>query len=228
MKRLMTFVAALALLVPSWCGAVLIAEVEANNSLATAQIVDAHFSLDFSPDIGNGTHVDNTSTTIPHVTIRGSGDGTFDYYSFFFPGPGSTSGFVVLDIDYPSSSFDSHIALWAADGTLLGHNDDYDFRGGAGGSVANRGNDSYDSLMTAFLTTPGTYIVGVARWGAGFGPSGYIGGFVDAEPQTGDLYTLQISVEGMPTVPVPEPSTFALLAAGAIAVTGFALRRRKA
>lgn len=213
-----------ALLLPGWSSAELILETEANNSLATAQPIDGHFTLDFHPDIGNGTHVDNTSTTIPHVSIRGSGDGTFDYYSFYFPGPGLTTGFVVLDIDDSSSGFDSWVGLWASDGTLLGHNDDYDYRGGAGGSVAHySGTMSYDSLMTTYITTPGTYIVGVAKAPA----SPLTGGFDpgSATPGGGDLYTLQISVEGVPVV--PEPSSCALVGVGAMWLSAAARRRRK-
>lgn len=200
-------------------------EKEPNNTLAGAQPVDGHFALDFSPDIGNGTHVDNTSTTMPHVTVHGRGDGTFDYYSFHFPGAGSTSGYVVLDIDHSSSAFDSHLALWAANGDLLGHNDDYDYRGGAAGSVPKpSSSDSYDSLMTTYLTAPGTYIVGVGRWAASPVKDGYRGDTVDALPQPGDVYTLQISVENVPVV--PEPGTAVLFGLGALAWAGAVLGRR--
>lgn len=225
MKHLLRTTLALALSVPLCSVAGLVAETEANNTLATAQPVDLHFTLDFSPDIGNGTHTENTSTTIPHVTVSGTGDGTFDYYSFYFPGNGSTSGFIVLDIDHTSSSFDSHVALWAADGTLLGHNDNYDYRGGAGGSRADDGTTSSDSLMATFLSAPGTYIVGVARFAASPGKDGYTGGFINAEPQPGDAYILQISVENVPVV--PEPAQWAMTVAGLIGLIGLALRRRQ-
>jgi hypothetical protein len=230
MNRWTTVLMAVAMGLPVWSRAALALEVEPNSSLATAQSVDGHFTLNFSPDIGNGGFVDNTSTTIPHVTVHGTGDGSFDYFSFYFPGPGSTSGFVVLDIDHSSSEFDSQVALFEADGTLLPHNDDYDYRGGADGSVAHYGvNISHDSLVTTNLTTPGTYIVGVARWNAGIdavGKTGFTGGYVDAEIQPGDSYTLQISVEGVPAV--PEPASFALAAVGAVVVIGLSLRQRNA
>lgn len=229
MRQLVRNALTLALCVPLWAPICSVAgtvtEIEANNSLATAQAVDFHFTLDFSPDIGNGTHTDNTSTTIPHVTVIGSGDGSFDYYSFHFPGPGTTFGFVVLDIDHASSGFNSHVALWSADGTLLGHNDDYDYRGGAGGSRLDYGGTtSYDSLMTTYLTAPGTYIVGVGRYAASPGTGGYSGGFIDAEIQPGDAYTLQISVQGVPVV--PEPASWAMTIAGLLGLIGHALRRR--
>lgn len=230
MNRWTTVLMAVAMTLPVCSRAARVPEVEPNSSLATAQSVDGHFSLNFSPDIGSGGFGDNTSTTIPHVTVHGTGDGSFDYFSFYFPGPGSTSGYVVLDIDHSSSEFDSQVALFAADGTLLPHNDDYDFRGGAGGSVAHYGgNMSHDSLVATYLTTPGTYIVGVARWKAGIdavGKTGFTGGYVDAEIQPGDSYALQISVEGVPVV--PEPSSFALAAAGAVVMIGVFLHRRGA
>ncbi|MBL8350196.1 MAG: DVUA0089 family protein [Burkholderiaceae bacterium] len=216
---------ALALLLPAAARAGVVKEKEPNNTLAGAQAVDGHFTLDFSADIGNGTHVDNTSTTIPHVTVHGSGDGSFDYYSFYFPGAGSTAGFVVLDIDHSSSGFDSHLALWATNGDLLGHNDDYDYRGGAGGSVPKpHSDDSYDSLMTTYLSAPGTYVVGVGLWSASPVKGGYEEGFAGAKPRAGDFYTLQISVENVPVV--PEPGTGALLGLGALGVLTAVARRR--
>lgn len=107
--------------------------------------------------------------------------------------------------------------IWCIDGAgrrcchLLGHNADYDFCGGAGGSVLHYGGVmSFDSLMTTYITAPGIYVMGVARAIAspGPGPIGYVRG----EPLAGDAYTLQISVEGMPLV--PEPGAGLLLALG--------------
>ena len=192
-------------------------EGEPNNSLGTAQSIDGYFSLDFSGDIGDGSFFTNTSTTVPHVTITGSGNGTFDYYSFYFPGPGATSGKIIIDVDHRSASFDSEVGLWYSDGSFLGWNDDYDYRAGAGGSTADYIDMSFDALWSTYLTAPGTYIVGVARTGAGFaGGGGYESGF--GEPISTDLYTLQISVEN-----TPEPSAMALLGLGAVALV---VRRR--
>ena len=206
------------LLVPNRCAAETISEWESNNSLTTAQNVDGHFTLDYSFDIGDGSTSPslNTSLTIPHVTIVGSGDGTFDYYSFYAPGWPSTSGRVILDIDWTTPGFDSVLGLWAADGMGFGLNDDYDYRGGAGGSTSDT-----DSLWGGYLDTPGTYIVGVARYGGAAGE----GGFTGAAPETGDFYVLQISVEGQT---IPEPSTLALLGMGAFGLFAGTWRRRKA
>ena len=76
-------------------GSGVIAEVEANNSLAAAQSIDGQWSLALDPDIGDS--FTNTSTTIPHVTISGTGDGTFDYYAFTVPAAGVRG---IFDIDY--------------------------------------------------------------------------------------------------------------------------------
>ena len=221
LRRLIWAVLVLAFLagtLPSTACASVIGEVEPNNALATAQNVDGHFSLDASPNIGDGatSPSNDTSTTIPHVTITGSGNGSFDYYKFTFPGPGSTFGTIHIDMDFPSSSFDSWVGLWDSAGNLLGHNDDYDFRGGRAGSVANYAvNMSFDSFMTTFLTTPGTYMVGVAQSPA----SPAFGGFTVGSgeiPATVSSYTLQVSVEN---VPVPEPAaSLGLLGLGATAL----------
>ncbi|MDQ3330741.1 MAG: hypothetical protein M3552_08810 [Planctomycetota bacterium] len=71
-------------------------ESEPNNTLATAQNINGNFTLDFSSNIGDVAG-NNTSTTIPHVTISGTGDGTYDYYSFFVAVAGSIG---IFDIDF--------------------------------------------------------------------------------------------------------------------------------
>lgn len=226
-RQSITYSAVFLLLSPHTSLAALVFETEPNNTLATAQPVGGHFSLDHSLDIGNGTHVDNTSLTIPHVTVRGTGNGSYDYYSFYFPGAGSTAGQIILDIDHTASGFDSRVALWSSSGLLLGHNDDYDYRGGAGGSTLDySGTQSFDSLMATSLIAPGTYIVGVGRSGSSPEAGGFIGASIGAVPQSGDSYELQISVENVPVV--PEPATYLLFSAGALAVLARRYRARKA
>ncbi|MBC8290506.1 MAG: hypothetical protein H8E37_09335 [Planctomycetes bacterium] len=85
----------------------LAAETEPNNSRATAQNIDtAGFTLDDSFNVTD-------PTTIPHVSISGTGDDTFDYFSF--TADAASRG--IFDID--NSSFDTELFLYDPSGTLL-------------------------------------------------------------------------------------------------------------
>jgi hypothetical protein len=210
---------AILLLTPA--NAAVVFETEANDWLAAAQPVDGYFDLDFSLYIGDGatSPSGDTSTTIPHVTIIGSGNGSLDYYSFYYPGPGFTSGVIHIDIDFPTDGFDAWVGLWDSSGNLLGHNDDYDYRGGRGGSSADYLDMSYDSFMSTYLTAADTYIVGVAKSPASPGFAGF-NIFGSDIPGSVTSYTLQVSVEN---VPLPEPASLGILAIGALTL----IRRRR-
>ena len=78
---------------PALVGGV-VTEIENNNTILDAQTVDPFFSLTFDPNIGDQTI--NTSNTVPHATITGTGDGTFDYFSFNVDTPGVTG---IFDVD---------------------------------------------------------------------------------------------------------------------------------
>jgi hypothetical protein len=212
----------LAATLPISARAAAILESESNDTLATAQNIDGYFSLDPSIYIGDGatSPSTDTSTTIPHVTITGSGNGTFDYYAFTYPGPGATSGTIHVDIDLHTPGFDSWVGVWDSTGNLLGHNDDYDYRGGRSGSTNDYGgNMSLDSFMTAFLLSADTYIVGVAQSPAGPAFGGFTSGAGEIDSAV-FTYTLQISVEN---VPLPEPASIALLGVGSLLL----MRRRR-
>jgi hypothetical protein len=74
-------------------------EVEPNGGYlccAGAQNIDDYFSLDADPNITDVYGTSNTSTTVPHATINGTGDNTYDYYSFTVPEGG---GIATIDID---------------------------------------------------------------------------------------------------------------------------------
>lgn len=166
-------------------------EVEPNNTLLTAQNVDAGpWSLNFSPDIGDATV--NTSLLIPHLTINGTGDGTFDYYAFTVANAGDR-GIFDVDNGFVSAgapgSFNSQIFLFDRFGNLLASNDDSLISDGAGGSVS-----TLDSYLEFVFPTPGIHVLAVAR-----SPSTATGGVVSDTPlQIGDVYTLQISLENHP------------------------------
>jgi len=193
-------------------------ELEPNNTLATAQNVDAYFTLDYSDDIGNQTK--NTSLEIPHVTILGkgdaTGDGSFDYYSFTTHFPNSL---VIFDIDHTKATnnvaLNTEILAFSPSGTFYGSNDDSPITYGALGSTT-----TMDSYLEVTFANPGLYVIGVARYhsiplggGAGIG-----GTYLKA----GDEYTLQISVPQ-----VPEPSTLVLAGLGVIGVFGMGRRFRR-
>jgi hypothetical protein len=204
----------LAATVISSAWAVTIAEIEPNNTLATAQNVDGFFSLDFSPDIGDVVGM-NTSTMIPHVTILGTGDNTFDYYSFTVTQPNSLG---IFDIDHTSGTtqpVDFELFLFRSDGAFFAQNDNSPLIAGAGGSTS-----TLDPFIQHLFAMPGTYVIAVGRFNSipMGNPNPGIGGTM---PKPGDNYTLHISV--------PEPSTVISAAMGmcGLAVAGIYRRRRR-
>ncbi|MCA9231795.1 MAG: hypothetical protein KDA57_14185 [Planctomycetales bacterium] len=156
-------------------------ESEPNDTLATAQDLEtAGWSLESDPNILN-------STDIPHITIEGTGDGSFDYYKFEIVNDGD---FAFFDIDFgdtgDTGSFDSELFLYAEDGTLLAENDDFAATAGARGST-----DDHDAFLGHQFTTAGIYIIGVGK----FNSSGDPGGITGTPPEVDDTYTLHISVQ---------------------------------
>jgi len=83
----------------------IIMEQEPNNSLAQAQNIDASFNRLYSPDIGDRTT--NTSTIIPHVSIAGTGDNSYDYYQFTVS---TVPALAIFDID--DANFDTYLRLY--------------------------------------------------------------------------------------------------------------------
>jgi hypothetical protein len=201
MKSLLaTFAAASALLVaaPSFAGVVV--EAEPNDSFATAQSINGHFTLDANSDISD-------STTIPHVTIRGAaGNGTYDYYSFSV-GAGARG---IFDIDYAMPNFDAYLDLFDSSGVSILGNDDASIALGGTGSV-----HPFDSYIDYTFANAGTYYARVGNCCVG--------------PQTGGTgYQLQVSITDQSVAgPVPEPATWAMMIVGFGAAGGMIRQRRK-
>ncbi len=147
-----------------------VGEVEPNDTLLTAQYLSPEdFTLTFDPDVGSTAA--NTSVGIPHVTVAGSGDESYDYYSFVVEAAGDRG---IFDIDH--SNMDSYLRLFNSGGGLLASSDDSPTFWGEGGSV------SYlDSFIEYTFAAPGLYVIEVGRCCVGPVPP-------DA------VYELQISV----------------------------------
>ena len=117
----------------SSANAALFSEIEANDTIVTAQNIDGAFDLSPNSLIENSAGV-NTSTFIPHVEILSTGDFsvTSDFYSF----TASAGDTVVLDIDCVSSPtlngcgpspfgpFDALVVLYDPGGAPVFANDD--------------------------------------------------------------------------------------------------------
>lgn len=213
---------------------------ELNNTAATAQNVDAYFSLDFSPDIGD-TYGTNTSLVLPHVTIDATGThanngAEYDWYSFTVAGVMPYNGWkAIFDIDYgmdetviesidPPGWLRADLRLLDPSGNQIGLVQPFDrLTAGAGGSVNNA-----DPFAEIALFQAGVYRIGV-----GAGPNQFLSLFDPSENPFGANpdYVLQISVQDhelaqLEATPVPEPASLTLLGAGLLA--GYrSLRKRQ-
>ena len=177
-------------------------EIEPNDNLTTALNIDnLGFSLDFDPNITDTLGI-NTSTVLPHISIQGTGDGSFDYYSFTVANAGDSA---IFDIDFGSGlanngaingdPLDSELYLFDSFGTLLSNNDD---------STVDAGSTSgLDSFIQFTFATPGTYVVGVAS----FPSSAVAGGISGSGVPAGSDYTLQVSVQNHLTSGPGTPTT---------------------
>lgn len=150
-------------------------DAEPNNTLEQAQSIDGFFNLSYSPDIGNRT--ENTSQIIPHATIIGTGDNSYDFYKFTVRGAPINA---IFDIDRAyghGGSFDSYLRLYDSSGRLMASDDDSYTSSGQGGSTS-----FLDSFLMYRFDTDGEYIIKVSR-------------FVDSYIPSGGTYTLHVSLE---------------------------------
>jgi hypothetical protein len=161
MRRIIVLLAAVAAMVVVYGGVALatpVSEVEPNDSIAQAQNIDGSFSLDSDANITD-------STTVPHATVNGTGNDTYDYYSFRVPQAGvSTTG--VFDIDGAWPSFDSVLWLYDSNGNLIADNDDLDSPD-AGSVSCDPGCDdepyTVDSYLAYAFSSAGTYYIQVGQ-----------------------------------------------------------------
>ncbi|MEW6157779.1 MAG: hypothetical protein AB1813_10120, partial [Verrucomicrobiota bacterium] len=159
-------------------------EIESNDSILTAQNIDGGaWTLAFNPDVGDSRS--NTSTLIPHLTIAGSGNESFDYYRFTVSAAGTLG---IFDIDYGyfvNNYFDSYLRLYKLNPdntvTLIAVTDDSSTYSGNGGSSS-----WLDSYLEHRFADAGQYILEVSRYPGWYGvPNGV-------------SYKLQVSIENHP------------------------------
>ncbi|HVK10152.1 MAG TPA: pre-peptidase C-terminal domain-containing protein, partial [Gemmataceae bacterium] len=162
-----------------------VAEAEPNDSQDTAQSLDGvTFTVAADPFV-------TQSITIPHITIVGTGDGTFDYYSFTVANAGDRG---IFDIDF--ENFDSMLFLYDSDGNFLTFSDD---NGGDPGSGS-----FFASYIDYTFAAAGTYAIVVAS-------------FPGSPPNPGDIYAIHVSLSGKAYAP-PGPDVYAFtMSAGASA-----------
>lgn len=156
-------------------GAILNPAGSGNSSIATALALGG-FSDAFDPNIAN-------ATTQGHVSIAGSGDGTFKYYSVTILAAGDQATF---DID--GASFDSYIRLMDGAGNILASNDDASTGLGGGGSSSSR-----DSFLNVTFSAAGTYYLEVAQYSR-------------SAIAAGASFTLQVSLSNVAIAPPPAAS----------------------
>ncbi len=155
-------------------------EQAVNSPRAAAQNLDSssNWSYSFNGEIEH-------STSIPHVSIQGTGDGTYDYYKF----TAIAGSRAILDID--NNNFDTELFLFDSNGALLTGNDD------GGGPGENP--DGSASYIDYTLVVGGTFYIGVGR----FNSSTSNGEITGTPPANGDGYILNVSVSNHRTPVVP-------------------------
>ncbi len=152
--------------------------------MASAQNIDSFFSLANEPLI-------SSSTTIPHVSIYGTGNGTFDYYSFTVSTQGSRG---IFDIDFGITGtgffsrrgIDTELFLFDNAGNFLVGNNQSDISNGADGSLS-----LSDAYLEYTFGTAGRYIIGVGEYDS----FGAYGGITCNLPDSGDNYRLNVSIQ---------------------------------
>lgn len=182
--------------------ALVILEVESNNTLNTAQNVDNYFSLGFNSDVTD-------STLFFWVSVAGTGDGTYDWYSF----TANAGSLAYFDIDYGTPT-NFYLRLYnSLNQNLLGAND---------GEPIDLGSISSDdpfltinNVGNNLFASSGIYYLKVSS-------------FFDNAVPVGSAYQLQISLKNNvvdDSNAIPEPITLGLFSIGLIGL-GMIQRKR--
>ncbi|MEM5518979.1 DVUA0089 family protein, partial [Henriciella sp. AS95] len=122
-----------------------------NTSIETALSLDGTFDL-------NANSAIQSSVTVPHTTVSGTGDDAVQYFSFTVD---QDNAGVIIDIDGAAGgagNFDSYLTLYDASGIVIASNDD-DFSGDQGSA------SSLDSRIVTTLSE-GAYVVAVGSYPA--------------------------------------------------------------
>ena len=172
-----------------------VTETEPNSTLLAAQSIDGQWSLNADPNIGDANNND-TSTSIPHVTVTGTGDGTVDYFSFTV---GADNARAIFDIDFGDAGavpLDSVITLYDSFGLLLATNDDSLLAVLDPGSTA-----AADSFLEYTFSAAGTYYIAVQSTGGTGVPVGasyslHVSVETDVVLAEGDSTTVLVTREG--------------------------------
>lgn len=190
-----------------------------NNSRASAQAISAaSFTANNSP---------NVFGTLPTASVRGRlGGDDVDFFSF------STSGGLAYFSTTNTTNLDTYIALFRADGTLLGDNDDAQHLGGS----------PFDSFLGSFNLGAGSYFIAITSGknsaNASFSgsifnelmrPDNGFGGFAFGDADLGDDSFARSGVqldggEYTLNVTIPTPGSLAALSLAGL----LAARRRRA
>jgi len=180
-----------------------LAEAEPNDTLATAQDLDRHFTNRAPSPVQHPAKTASgnlvwTSASYPWVRVQAKGEGTFDYFSFTV----TAGSRAVFDIDDATSSTgarpDLKLVLWDAAGNPLAGSDNLkDFSwyfGTDPGSEADA--KGQDPFFEWDFKQSGRYTLGVASSGAreqagGWSPH-------SGRPEPGDAYSLILAVQNHP------------------------------
>lgn len=202
------------LLIGSRLQAGFVFESEANNSIATANSLDAVFTTT-SLTIVEDADGNNISTTAPNATAVGFGlndvfspGPNYDYFSFTVADVG-TQG--IFDVDSFGNS-DTSLFLFDGSGTLLA--------GAQGSSGIDTGSSTLlDPFLEYTFGSAGLYVIGIG----GDGATATDGGITGPGLLATDFYLVTAALSS-----VPEPATLLLFGAGSAGLLVFRRRQRRA